>query len=102
MSRHNIKSVSLLPLIALMMEAVSASETSVNFYETTRRNIQDLQTKTNFNIVWEDLCLITLFLVWCTCFQETVTFLIKVLQHYAVASERLCWLSETRWQARGK
>jgi hypothetical protein len=25
-------------LIALMMEAVSASETSVNFYQTTRRN----------------------------------------------------------------
>jgi hypothetical protein len=28
-------------LIALMMEAVRTSETSVNFYETTRRNIQE-------------------------------------------------------------
>jgi hypothetical protein len=27
--------------IALMMEAVSTSETSVNFYQTTRRNIPD-------------------------------------------------------------
>jgi hypothetical protein len=27
--------------IALMMEAVSASETSVNFYQTTRHNIQE-------------------------------------------------------------
>jgi hypothetical protein len=27
--------------IALMMEAVSTSETSVNFYETTRRNIPE-------------------------------------------------------------
>jgi hypothetical protein len=26
---------------ALMMEAVSTSETSVNFYETTRRNISE-------------------------------------------------------------
>jgi hypothetical protein len=28
-------------IIALMMEAVSASETSVNFYETTRRNLPE-------------------------------------------------------------
>jgi hypothetical protein len=28
-------------LIALMMEAVSTSETSVNFYQTTRRNIPE-------------------------------------------------------------
>jgi hypothetical protein len=28
-------------LIALMMEAVSTSETPVNFYETTRRNIPE-------------------------------------------------------------
>jgi hypothetical protein len=28
-------------LIALMMEAVSISETSVNFYQTTRRNIPE-------------------------------------------------------------
>jgi hypothetical protein len=28
-------------LIALMMEEVSTSETSVNFYETTRRNIPE-------------------------------------------------------------
>jgi hypothetical protein len=27
--------------IALMMEAVSSSETSVNFYQTTRRNIPE-------------------------------------------------------------
>jgi hypothetical protein len=26
------------PIIALMMEAASTSETSVNFYQTTRRN----------------------------------------------------------------
>jgi hypothetical protein len=32
----------LLPsLIALMMEAISTSETSINFYETTRRNIPE-------------------------------------------------------------
>jgi hypothetical protein len=31
----------MLPLIALMMEAVSISETSVNFYETTWRNIAE-------------------------------------------------------------
>jgi hypothetical protein len=30
-----------LVLIALMMEAVSTSEISVNFYETTRRNIPE-------------------------------------------------------------
>jgi hypothetical protein len=28
-------------MIALMMEAASASETSVNFYQTTRRNIPE-------------------------------------------------------------
>jgi hypothetical protein len=28
-------------LIALMMEAASTSETSVNFYQTTRRNIPE-------------------------------------------------------------
>jgi hypothetical protein len=28
-------------LFALMMEAVRSSETSVNFYETTRRNIPE-------------------------------------------------------------
>jgi hypothetical protein len=28
-------------IIALMMVAVSTSETSVNFYETTRRNVQE-------------------------------------------------------------
>jgi hypothetical protein len=28
-------------IIALMMEAVSTSETSVNFYQTTRRNIPE-------------------------------------------------------------
>jgi hypothetical protein len=28
-------------IIALMMEAVSTSEKSVNFYETTRRNIPE-------------------------------------------------------------
>jgi hypothetical protein len=28
-------------IIALMMEAVSTSETSVNFYETKRRNIPE-------------------------------------------------------------
>jgi hypothetical protein len=28
-------------IIALMMEAVSTSETSVNFYETSRRNIPE-------------------------------------------------------------
>jgi hypothetical protein len=28
-------------LIALMIEAVSTSETSVNFYQTTRRNIPE-------------------------------------------------------------
>jgi hypothetical protein len=28
-------------LIALMMEAVSTFETSVNFYQTTRRNIPE-------------------------------------------------------------
>jgi hypothetical protein len=38
--------------IALMMEAVSTSDTSVNFYETTRRNILDdshLHTGSNEN-----------------------------------------------------
>jgi hypothetical protein len=29
-------------LIALMMEATSTSETSVNFYQTTRRNIPEV------------------------------------------------------------
>jgi hypothetical protein len=29
------------PIIALMMEAVSISDTSVNFYETTRFNIPE-------------------------------------------------------------
>jgi hypothetical protein len=29
------------PGIALMMEAVNTSETSVNFYQTTRRNIPE-------------------------------------------------------------
>jgi hypothetical protein len=28
-------------MIALMMEAASTSETSVNFYQTTRRNIPE-------------------------------------------------------------
>jgi hypothetical protein len=28
-------------LVALMIEAVSASETSVSFYQTARRNIED-------------------------------------------------------------
>jgi hypothetical protein len=31
----------ILECCAMMMEAVRASETSVNFYETTRRNIPD-------------------------------------------------------------
>jgi hypothetical protein len=30
-----------LAMIALMMEAASTSETSVNFYQTTRRNIPE-------------------------------------------------------------
>jgi hypothetical protein len=29
-------------IIALMLEAVSISETSVNFYQTTQRNIPDV------------------------------------------------------------
>jgi hypothetical protein len=46
---------SLSSLIALMMEAVSTSETSVNFYETTRLNISEdshlhpLQTEVSVN-----------------------------------------------------
>jgi hypothetical protein len=31
----------LVPVIALMMEAGSTFETSVNFYETTRRNVPE-------------------------------------------------------------
>jgi hypothetical protein len=33
--------VALYSLVALMMEAVSNSKTSVSFYQTTRRNITD-------------------------------------------------------------
>jgi hypothetical protein len=32
-------------LIALMMEAANTSETSVNFYQTTRRNPEDCQVQ---------------------------------------------------------
>jgi hypothetical protein len=47
---YQIKAVQVqkLKLLALMMEAVRTSETSVNFYETTRRNIPEdghLQTR---------------------------------------------------------
>jgi hypothetical protein len=33
--------ISTMTLVTLMMETVSASETSVNFYETTRRNVPE-------------------------------------------------------------
>jgi hypothetical protein len=41
-------------MIALMMEAVSTSETPVNFYETTRRNIPEgfrLQKKKSLSLI---------------------------------------------------
>jgi hypothetical protein len=42
-----------LPLIVLMMEAVSTSETSVNFYETTRRNNpKDSHLQTIYHWSW--------------------------------------------------
>jgi hypothetical protein len=38
-------------LIALMMEAVSTSETVVNFYQPTRRNIpEDIHLQFNFGL----------------------------------------------------
>jgi hypothetical protein len=39
--------VASLLLIALMMEAVRASETSVNFYQTTRRNNPEDKSSSN-------------------------------------------------------
>jgi hypothetical protein len=36
-----VLTASIIMVIALMMEAASTSETSVNFYETTRRNIPE-------------------------------------------------------------
>jgi hypothetical protein len=46
--------------VALMMEAVSISETSVNFYETTRRNIPEdshLHTCSRENLKSHDIFL---------------------------------------------
>jgi hypothetical protein len=37
------------PLVALMMDAVSTSETSINFYQTTRRNIPEDRYLQEFN-----------------------------------------------------
>jgi hypothetical protein len=36
-------------IIALMMEAARTSETSVNFYQTTRRNIPEKKVKIYFD-----------------------------------------------------
>jgi hypothetical protein len=36
-----IRAIIVLPMIALMMEAGSTSETSINFHQTTRRNIPE-------------------------------------------------------------
>jgi hypothetical protein len=41
---------SLVELIALMMKAASTSETSVNFYQTTRRNIPE-DSRLQFHLV---------------------------------------------------
>jgi hypothetical protein len=53
-----MQTASIIRAMALMMEAVSTSATSVNFYQTTRRNIQedsnlqkDGSTKLHFNEV---------------------------------------------------
>jgi hypothetical protein len=37
----NISTIRTMTLVTLMMETVSAFETSVNFYETTRRNVPE-------------------------------------------------------------
>jgi hypothetical protein len=39
MLRHVVCLVEIYPRFALMMEAANTSETSVNFYQTARRNI---------------------------------------------------------------
>jgi hypothetical protein len=46
-------------MIALMMEAASTSETSVNFYQTTRRNIPEnsnLHTRHRENLKSHIMC----------------------------------------------
>jgi hypothetical protein len=52
-------------MIALMMEAASTSETSVNFYQTTRRNNQEdthLHTRRRENLKSHFLSRMTIFL----------------------------------------
>jgi hypothetical protein len=39
--KYILLTLTLRAIIALMMEAASTSETSVNFYQTTRRNIPE-------------------------------------------------------------
>jgi hypothetical protein len=66
-------------LIALMMEAVSTSETSKNFHQTTRRNIQHdshLHTRLRENLKSQKLLMVlysiiinsySLLVVWVEC-----------------------------------
>jgi hypothetical protein len=51
-------------LIALMMEAVSNSETSVNFYETTQRSYLHTSSRVNLRsqFIWELISLLYIFL----------------------------------------
>jgi hypothetical protein len=49
--------MAMMALIALIMEAVNTSETSVNFYETTRRSIPEdyhLHTRRRENLKSQD------------------------------------------------
>jgi hypothetical protein len=54
------------------MEAVRTSETSVNFYETTRRNIQEgchLHTRRRENLKSQNITCILIVVILCELFE---------------------------------
>jgi hypothetical protein len=93
-------------LIALMMEAVRTSETSVNFYETTRRrNPEDhsrhLHRRENLKSLTISTNLIVNFCIWCFRFELAITFIpgiitiqclkrLRILLQNIVNSFRVC------------
>jgi hypothetical protein len=55
-------------LIAVMMEAVSTSETSLNFYRTTRCNIRE---DSHHSVLWEPEILLNFWMFLCKMQNES-------------------------------